>query len=117
MIVQALLGATRVLLGHAAVVATIHAMVAQIFFITTVSLAVLTSPWGHQERPPIEDSVAPRLTTLAYVTTLVVLVQSFSARDFVTARLAFFRILIGAVAVAVPSFGRAALRKNVSAMS
>src|ERR1700729_2410196 len=37
-VAQALLGAARVKLGHAAVIATIHATVAQIFFITLVSL-------------------------------------------------------------------------------
>jgi len=40
-VVQALLGALRVLLGHPPIVATIHATVAQIFFITTVALAIM----------------------------------------------------------------------------
>ena len=100
-IVQALLGATRVLLGHAAIVATIHAAVAQIFFITTVSLAVLTSPWSSQERPPIEDSGTPRLTTLAFATTVIILVQLVLGAGFRHGAFGILPHLIGAVAVAV----------------
>src|SRR5208282_2736827 len=74
-IVQALLGATRVLLGHAAVVATIHAAVAQIFFMTTVALALLTSRWSFEERPVMEDAGSPPLTFLARCTTLIILAQ------------------------------------------
>src|SRR6202034_1256801 len=44
-IAQALLGALRVLEGHPAVTATMHATLAQIFFVTVVSLALITSGW------------------------------------------------------------------------
>jgi cytochrome c oxidase assembly protein subunit 15 len=74
-VVQALLGAARVLLGHAAVVATIHATVAQIFFITVVSLTLLTSDWWQRDLSLLEDAGTPRLRSLTVWLTSVILVQ------------------------------------------
>ncbi|HTP44477.1 MAG TPA: COX15/CtaA family protein [Candidatus Acidoferrum sp.] len=74
-VVQALLGAARVLLGHAAFVATIHATVAQIFFITVVSLTMFTSEWWQRDLPLLEDAGAPKLRALSVWLTAVILVQ------------------------------------------
>jgi heme A synthase len=74
-IAQALLGAARVKFGHPPVVATIHATVAQIFFITTVALAFFTDRWSRGEVPALEDAGTPRIRTLTLCTTLVILVQ------------------------------------------
>jgi heme a synthase len=112
-IVQALLGATRVLFGHAAIVATIHAAIAQLFFITTVSLAVLTSPWSVEQRAPVEDSGSPRVTTLALATTLIVFAQLILGAGFRHGAFGILPHLIGAVAVAVSVIwtGRAAKKR------
>lgn len=74
-VVQALLGAARVLLGHAASVATIHATVAQIFFITVVSLTLLTSDWWQRDLPLLDDTGSPKLRSLTIWLTAVILVQ------------------------------------------
>jgi heme a synthase len=74
-VAQALLGAARVLLGHAAVVATAHACLAQIFFITVVSLTLLTSDWWQRDLPLLEDTGAPRLRSLTVWLAAVILVQ------------------------------------------
>lgn len=74
-VAQALLGAARVLLGHAAFVATIHATVAQIFFITLVSLTMLTSDWWQRDLPQLDDTASPKLRALSVWLTAVILVQ------------------------------------------
>ena len=74
-VVQALLGAARVLLGHAAFVATIHATVAQIFFITVVSLTMFTSEWWQRGLPLLEDAGTPKMRALSVWLTAVILVQ------------------------------------------
>jgi cytochrome c oxidase assembly protein subunit 15 len=74
-LVQAFLGRERVLFGHAPVIATIHATVAQIFFITVVSLTLLTSDWWQRDLPLLEDIAAPRLRSLTFCLTAAILVQ------------------------------------------
>jgi cytochrome c oxidase assembly protein subunit 15 len=72
---QALLGAARVLLGHAAVIATVHASLAQIFFITVVGLTLMTSDWWQRDLPMLDDTGSPRLRSLTVWLTAVILVQ------------------------------------------
>jgi heme a synthase len=74
-VAQALLGAARVLLGHAALVATIHATVAQIFFITLVSLTMFTSDWWQRDLPLLDDTGSPKLRSLSVWLMVVILVQ------------------------------------------
>jgi cytochrome c oxidase assembly protein subunit 15 len=74
-VAQALLGAARVKLGHAAVIATIHATVAQIFFITLVSLTMFTSDWWQRDLPQLDDTGSPKLRSLSVWLTTVILVQ------------------------------------------
>ena len=69
------LGAARVKLGHAAVIATIHATVAQIFFITLVSLTMFTSDWWQRDLPQLDDTGSPKLRSLSVWLTAVILVQ------------------------------------------
>src|ERR1700732_927885 len=64
-IAQALLGALRVLEGHPAITATMHATLAQIFFVTMVSLALLTSSWWQSDLGQLDDRGSPRLRPLA----------------------------------------------------
>jgi heme a synthase len=96
---QALLGGIRVLLGHPALVATAHATLAQIFFLTVVSLALFTSPWWQSEHPALEDSASPRLPSLAIGTTIVILVQLVLGAGFRHGAFGILPHLFGAVAV------------------
>jgi cytochrome c oxidase assembly protein subunit 15 len=83
-VAQALLGAARVKLGHPAVSATIHATVAQIFFITLISLTMFTSDWWQRDLPQLDDTGSPKLRSLSVWLTAV--------QDFGTALLGFCRI-------------------------
>ena len=74
-IAQALLGAARVFEGHPALTATAHAILAQIFFITVVSLALFTGPWYRSELPSLEDSGSPSLRNVSLWTTGVIFLQ------------------------------------------
>jgi len=98
-LVQAFLGRERVLFGHAAVIATIHATVAQIFFITVVSLTVLTSAWWQRDLPPLDDSGSPRLRSLSSWTTAAILIQLVLGAGFRHGAFGILPHLVGAVAV------------------
>jgi heme a synthase len=74
-IAQAVLGGVRVLVGHPALSATAHAILAQIFFITIVGLSLYLSPWWQQELPLLEDSAESSARSLALWTTLAILAQ------------------------------------------
>ncbi len=100
-VAQALLGAARVLLGHPPVIATIHATVAQVFFITTVALAVLTSAWSLQDHATLEDSGSPRVRILAHCTTYIILLQLILGAGFRHGAFGILPHLIGFVAVTV----------------
>ncbi len=63
-IAQAVLGGMRVLVGHPALSATAHAILAQVFFITTVGLSLYLSPWWQRDDlPQLEDSASVRSLT------------------------------------------------------
>jgi len=98
-IAQALLGAARVKLGHPPLIATFHATVAQIFFITTVALALATSPWSQRDHAALEDSSSPKVRTLALWTTTVILIQLILGAGFRHGAFGILPHLIGAVAV------------------
>ena len=98
-VAQALLGAARVKLGHPPLIATFHATVAQIFFITTVALALYTSPWSLSDQPPHEDRAAPQLRSLALWTTIVIFVQLILGAGFRHGAFGILPHLIGVVAV------------------
>ena len=100
-LVQAGLGGLRVLLGHPKIIATIHATVAQIFFLTLVSLAVLTSDWWNANHSVLDDFRSPRLTTLGLWTTLVILIQLVLGAGFRHGAFGILPHLVGAVAVIV----------------
>ncbi|MGA8223846.1 MAG: COX15/CtaA family protein [Candidatus Acidiferrales bacterium] len=72
---QAGLGGLRVKLGHPALIATIHATVAQIYFLTVVGLTLLTSGWWQSDLPQLDDSGSPRLRALSWWTSVAILVQ------------------------------------------
>jgi heme a synthase len=109
-IAQALLGAFRVLEGHAAISATTHAILAQIFFATLVSLALFTTSWWQFDVPLLDDPGSPRVTTLAASTTAVIFAQLILGAAFRHGAFGIAPHMLGAgvVAVAVIWTGRAA---------
>ena len=98
-VAQALLGAARVLLGHAALVATIHATVAQIFFITVVSLTMLTSDWWQRDLSQLDDTGSPKLRSLSVWLAAVILVQLVLGAGFRHGAFGILPHLIGFVVV------------------
>jgi cytochrome c oxidase assembly protein subunit 15 len=72
---QAGLGGLRVKLGHPALIATAHATLAQIFFLTVVGLTLLTSDWWQKDLSLLEDPGSPRLRSLSLWTTAAILIQ------------------------------------------
>jgi cytochrome c oxidase assembly protein subunit 15 len=74
-IAQALLGGVRVLVGHPALSATAHAILAQIFFLTLVGLSLYLSPWWQRDLPQLEDTSSPSARSLALWTTIAILAQ------------------------------------------
>jgi heme a synthase len=100
-IAQALLGALRVKEIHPIFSATTHATLAQIFFMTTVGLALILSPWWQRDLPQLEDSGSPRVRALARATTLVILAQLVLGAAYRHGAFGLAPHLIGAGAVTV----------------
>lgn len=112
-VAQAVLGGVRVLEGHAAISATAHAILAQIFFITLVGLALVTSGWWQTDAPPLQDTGSPRLTTLALSTTVVIFLQLVLGAAFRHGAFGIIPHLVGAgvVTVMVVWTGRVAKKR------
>lgn len=110
---QALLGGLRVLEGHAAISATAHAILAQIFFITLIGIALFTSGWWQTEAPPLADAGSPRVTTLAVWTTGVIFVQLILGAAFRHGAFGILPHIVGAgvVTVMVVWTGRVAKKR------
>jgi cytochrome c oxidase assembly protein subunit 15 len=98
-LVQAFLGRERVLFGHAAVIATVHATIAQIFFITVVSLTLFASPWWQRDFAPLDDPGSPRLPSLSLWTTVAILIQLILGAGFRHGAFGILPHLVGAVLV------------------
>jgi heme a synthase len=100
-IAQAALGGVRVLVGHAAVSATAHATLAQIFFITVVGLAMYLSPWWQHEQAQLDDSSSPSVRSLALGTTIAVFFQLILGAAFRHGAFGIGPHLLGAAVVTV----------------
>lgn len=111
-IVQALLGAARVLLGHPPLVATIHATVAQIFFITTVALAFYTAPGTRGQVVQLDDPGSPRVRALALWTTGVIFVQLILGAGFRHGAFGILPHIVGAFVVTFFVIWAARVAKN-----
>jgi cytochrome c oxidase assembly protein subunit 15 len=74
-IAQGLLGGLTVLLYLPPAVSSAHATLAQLYFITVLSLAVFTSPRWLSDLEVREDAGSPALRTLAVATTVSIVVQ------------------------------------------
>jgi len=74
-ILQGLLGGLTVLLLLPPIVSIAHACLAQLFFSTTVAIALFTSPAWKRGPEPVADYGWPSMRTLAIVTPAAVLAQ------------------------------------------
>ena len=111
-VAQAVLGGIRVLEGHAAISATAHAILAQIFFITLVSIALFTSAWWQSQGSSFQDARSPRVTTLATWTTAAIFVQLVLGASFRHGAFGILPHLIGAAVVSVMVIWAAAVAKR-----
>lgn len=111
-VAQAVLGGIRVLEGHAAISATAHAILAQIFFITLVSIALFTSAWWQSQGSSFQDTRSPRVTTLATWTTAAIFVQLVLGASFRHGAFGILPHLIGAAVVSVMVIWAAAVAKR-----
>ncbi len=80
-------------------IATIHATVAQIFFITLVSLTMFTSDWWQRDLPQLDDTGTPKLRSLSVWLTAVILVQLVLGAGFRHGAFGILPHLIGFVVV------------------
>lgn len=74
-ILQGILGGLTVLFLLPPPVSVAHACLAQLFFCTAVSLALVTSPSWRQEAPVLADAGSPRLPSLALLSSGSVFLQ------------------------------------------
>jgi len=98
-LVQAALGALRVKEVYPVLSATLHATLAQIFFMTLVGLSLYLSPWWAKKLPRLEDARSPSLRTLATLTTLVILAQLILGAAFRHGAFGIDPHLVGAAVV------------------
>jgi len=96
---QAGLGGLRVRLGHPALIATAHATLAQIFFLTVAGLTLLTSDWWQRDLPALDDAGSPRLSSLSLWTTAAILIQLVLGAAFRHGAFGILPHLIGAAVV------------------
>ncbi|HKS80602.1 MAG TPA: COX15/CtaA family protein [Candidatus Acidoferrales bacterium] len=100
-IAQAILGGMRVLDRDPGTLATLHAILAQLFFIVLVSLALFLSPWWQRDLPVLEDKGTPRAVTVTGWTTFVIFVQLILGACFRHGVLGIMPHLAGACVVTV----------------
>lgn len=98
-IAQALLGGMRVLFHDPALTATIHAILAQIFFLTVVSLALLTSGWWNSNLAELDDTGSPSVRNLCLITTAAIFLQLILGAGFRHGAFGILPHMIGAVVV------------------
>jgi cytochrome c oxidase assembly protein subunit 15 len=98
-IAQAVLGGMRVLFHDPALTATIHAILAQIFFITVVSLTLFTSQWWNSSPAKLNDAATPSLRALSAVTAIAIFVQLILGAGFRHGAFGILPHIIGAVVV------------------
>jgi cytochrome c oxidase assembly protein subunit 15 len=122
-IIQGVLGGMTVLFMLPKPVSIAHACLAQVFFCTTVAIALFTSSGWRAVTIPVEDHGWPPLRTLAYLIPVLVLLQialgaGYRHRAFgimphvVGAIVIGSLILLFAVFVLVQFPGHAALRRS-----
>lgn len=98
-IAQAILGRFTVKTFLDPPVSAAHATLAELFFITIVSLAVFTGKWWTGDVPQLHDDESPQLRTLAIWTSCLILVQIILGAAFRHNAFGIIPHLIGAAVV------------------
>lgn len=99
-VAQGVLGGLTVIFLLPPWISAAHATLAQLFFITVISIAVFTSEGWQRKTPMLDDPGSPRLRTLSVVTSAAVLVQLILGAAFRHNAFGIVPHLIGAVVVA-----------------
>ena len=100
-IVQGGLGGLTVLLLLPPAVSVSHACLAQLFFSTTVAIAVFTSKSWMEEREMVNDYGRPSLRSLALVAPVLVLAQIALGASFRHGAIGVMAHIVGAMVVAL----------------
>jgi len=103
-VAQALLGRFTVKTFLDPPVSASHATLAELFFIVTVSLAVFTGKWRTSEVSQLRDEESPKLRTIAFATSCVILVQIVLGAAFRHNAFGIIPHIIGAVVVTAMVF-------------
>jgi cytochrome c oxidase assembly protein subunit 15 len=81
-VAQGLLGGLTVLYMLPPAVSTAHATLAQLFFITIISMAVFTSDWWQSDLQIHDDAGSPSLKSLAVATSASIVLQTVLGAGF-----------------------------------
>lgn len=100
-ILQGLLGGLTVLLLLPPAVSVAHACLAQLFFSTTVAMALFTSPSWQRGPEPVSDFGWPSMRSLAIITPAAVLAQIALGAGFRHRAISVMPHVIGAMVVTV----------------
>ena len=103
-IAQGILGGITVKFYLPPWVSSAHATLAELFFVTVISLAVFTSRWWLSDMPSFEDSHSPQLRKLAVWTSALILLQVVLGAAFRHNAFGIIPHVIGAVIVTAMVF-------------
>lgn len=98
-IAQAVLGGITVRFDLPPWVSSAHATLAELFFVTVISLAVFTGKWWLSDVPRLDDPGSPKLRALAVWTSALILVQVVLGAAFRHNAFGIIPHVIGAVIV------------------
>ena len=101
---QAILGGITVLFDLPPWVSSAHATLAELFFVTVISLAVFTGRWWLSELPGLEDSGSPHLRTLTVWTSALILLQVVLGAAFRHNAFGIIPHVVGAIVVTAMVF-------------
>ncbi len=100
-ILQGVLGGMTVLYLLPKAVSISHACLAQLFFCTTVAMALFTSPGWRRGPDPVEDSGFPSLRSLTIFASLVTLAQVALGAGFRHRAFGILPHIVGAIVVTI----------------
>jgi heme A synthase len=98
-IAQGILGGLTVKYLLPPPISTAHATLAQLFFVTVVSITLFTSKWWQSDLQQLDDIGSPRLRPLAALTTVAIFAQLILGAGFRHGAFGILPHMIGAVVV------------------